>query len=131
MTKKILLIDDDFFFVDLMREVLEMEGYAFTGIGYEDDPVEQVRKVQPDLVLLDYCLPANNEGELCFLLHNADEMKKLPIVLLSAFPTAWVPLDRLPCTAFIPKPFDLPELLACITQALLCTRETEKPDLFS
>lgn len=113
-----------------MLEVVEMEGYAFIGTGYSANVVEMARKLQPDLILLDYCLPDSNGKELCILLHDADGLKKSPIVLLSAFPDCWIPLEHLPHVAFIPKPFELQVLLTCIAEVLLQAQRIERQKIF-
>lgn len=116
--KKILMIDDDTCLLEVMRDLLEMEGYDFTGLTATDDIVLLARNTSPDLILLDYCLRGTDGGELCRKLKAESDMAHLPIVLLSAYPQQRLALDVVPVSVFIPKPFDLWEFLSCIQELL-------------
>jgi DNA-binding response OmpR family regulator len=116
--KRILMIEDDVYFLEVMQYFLQMEKYQFTGMTQADDIIPLVRSTKPDLVVLDYLLPYTNGGELCCRLHGCRDLKHLPIVLISAYPQKQLPLNNVPFSIFIPKPFDLWYLLSCMKKLL-------------
>lgn len=116
--KRILMIEDDPCFLEIVQYFLEMEKYRFTGLTEAYDIVPLVESTKPDLVLLDYVLPSSNGGEMCRKLHECPDLKQLPIVLMSAYPQQQLPLDGVPFSIFISKPFDLWYLLACMKKLL-------------
>lgn len=116
--KKILMIDDDTCLLEIMKYFLEMEKYQFTGLNGTNDIIRSVRSIKPDLVLLDYLLPFKNGGELCCRLHGCRGFEHTPIILMSAFPQQQLSLDNVPFSIFVPKPFDLWYLLACMRKLL-------------
>jgi DNA-binding response OmpR family regulator len=116
--KKILMIDDDTCFLEVMKYFLEMEKYQFTGLIGTDDIISVVRSVKPDLVLLDYLLPYKNGRDLCCNIRGCRGCEHLPIVLISAYPQEQLSLYNVPFSMFIPKPFDLWYLLACMKKLL-------------
>lgn len=121
--KRILMIEDDTCFLEVMQYFLEMEKYRFTGLTETNDIVPLVESTKPDLVLLDYIFPSSNGAELCRKLHECPDLKDLPIVLMSAYPLEQLPLDGVPFSVFIPKPFDLWYLLACMKKLLRRRRQ--------
>jgi len=116
--KKILMIEDDTCFLEVMQYFLQMENCQFTGLTQTEDIVPLVQSTKPDLVLLDYLLPDTNGGDLCNKLRKCQDFEHLPIVLISAYPEKQLQLDGIPFSVFIPKPFDLWYLLACMEKLL-------------
>ncbi|MCD8739120.1 response regulator [Mucilaginibacter roseus] len=92
---QILLIDDDPDFSLIIREVVKMESYTFTGVQKVDCLTSLMQKHSPDLVLLDFCLKGRNGGELCCFIRNELRLQ-LPVVLLSTYPEAQLPLAQIP-----------------------------------
>ena len=56
MKEKILVVDDDKSMVNMIKDVLEMEGYAVTTAFDGEQALKQVQK-QSDIILLDINLP--------------------------------------------------------------------------
>lgn len=81
--KKILIIDDEKDFVEMAKIRLEHEGYAIdvASDGYEG--LEKVREIRPDLIILDVLMPKMSGYELCRLLKFDEDMKKIPVIILS------------------------------------------------
>lgn len=115
----ILLIDDDPQFLETMQFVLEMEDYRVTSMPGLEDVESLARSIIPDLILVDYCLKGTDGGKVCRELRENEPTADLPIVLLSAYPQTQLPLNNIPFTVFIPKPFDLWEFLARLEELIV------------
>jgi len=120
--KKILVIENDSSIADVVKELLDLEGYNYV---IYDDAVEiqpLLKEHQPDLILLDYLLDNTNGGELCSQVKKTPETAQIPVIIYSAAPKVLQSLGYYGCDLFISKPFDLDYMATQIRQ-LLADRE--------
>lgn len=81
--KKILFIEDEIDYITMLKTRLEAFGYTFL---YATDGEEGFKKAcdeKPDLILLDLVMPKMNGYEVCCSLKQNDEMKKIPIIIIT------------------------------------------------
>lgn len=110
MDRTVLIVDDDRHIVELLAGLLEEEGYAVRR-AYDGLSALQEAAIAPlDLVLSDVAMPRLNGIALAQRLRE----RGIPVVLLSAA----VADPRLPDVPFVPKPFDLDQILAVVTHFL-------------
>jgi DNA-binding response OmpR family regulator len=83
-SKKILIVDDEMDLVETVRFPLELEGYHVLVSYNGEDALNQVRKENPDLILLDLMLPKLDGYKVCRLLKFDDRYKHIPILMLTA-----------------------------------------------
>ena len=117
MAEKILAIDDDPLTLNLVRTVLETEGYeVHTAIGGEEG-LEMFAQVKPDLVLLDVRMPGLSGWEVCQQLR---ESSFVPIIFLTFLGAEQNIVEGLTKGAddYIVKPIRVNELRARITTLL-------------
>ncbi|MBF0200730.1 MAG: sigma-54-dependent Fis family transcriptional regulator [Desulfamplus sp.] len=114
----ILVIDDDdqlrISFCKLLRE----EGYKVIGAPSGEVGMEIVQQNLLDLVILDMRLPGMNGMETFRIIKEIDS--KLPVIIVTAFGTTDIAIEATKAGAYdyLLKPFDVPEMLALIKQAL-------------
>lgn len=113
---KILVVDDEPAIRALLLELFEAEGYAAVGAPNGRIAVELAARERPDLVLSDVMMPELDGPGMVRSLRAAPELANVPIVLMSAADGA-VPIEP-SVAAFIPKPFDLDDLLAIVARSL-------------
>ncbi|MCC8407590.1 response regulator [Mucilaginibacter sp. UR6-1] len=118
MITNILIIDDQPEMLELMTDVLTPEGFNVTALLYTDDIAQSISIYQPDIVLLDHLLAGVNGGELCREIKNHPLTASLPVILLSGYPRLLEAFGDYGCDAFIPKPFDLDEMIGAIKRCL-------------
>jgi two-component system alkaline phosphatase synthesis response regulator PhoP len=82
--KKILVVDDEVDLVETIRFPLEMEGYHVLVSYNGEDALNQARKENPDLILLDLMLPKLDGYKVCRLLKFDERYKHIPILMLTA-----------------------------------------------
>lgn len=82
---KILIIEDDPFFIRLCLKVLEDEGFAVSTAGDGELGIEKFKEVKPDLVLLDIILPKKDGIDvLREIRSNPDkDLAQKPIIILT------------------------------------------------
>lgn len=82
--KKILLVDDDVDFCEATKLLLESKTYEVV-LAYDGkEGLDKVRTEKPDLVILDVMMPEMNGYDVCVILKADPELKKIPVILLTA-----------------------------------------------
>jgi DNA-binding response OmpR family regulator len=81
---RILVVDDDVSITELMKMLLQMEGYEPTTVNDSLQAMEIARSVKPHLITLDLMMPGLTGFELCELLHNDPHFSGTPIIIISA-----------------------------------------------
>jgi two-component system, OmpR family, alkaline phosphatase synthesis response regulator PhoP len=117
---KILVVDDDADWVELLRYNLKKAGFS---IGTAFDGVEGVRKARailPDVILLDLMLPELDGFAVCEILRRDQATASIPIVMLTALSGELGRLVGLDvgANAYLTKPFT-PKLLIARLESLL------------
>ena len=111
---RILVVEDDRNIADLLRLYLEKEGYTVVIAPDGMRGVEQFRTVHPSLVLLDVMLPGLDGFALLRRLRSTGS--RLPVLMLTARGELSDRVRGLDQGAdyYLTKPFQTPELLACV-----------------
>ena len=78
---KIKIIEDDFSIANELKEMLENSGYSVEITGDFYSVLEQIKKQQPDLILLDINLPKVN-GEV--LLQQIRKENNIPVIMVTS-----------------------------------------------
>lgn len=128
--RSILIIDDDVDLIEAIQIPLEANEYAVSFGTTHKNAVELVRKVKPDLILLDVMFPgAPTAGfDICRQLKSGGDTADIPVVILSAinqkFDTAFSAqitrseYESIPADRFLEKPVNPQILLGTIADVL-------------
>lgn len=81
--KKILLIEDDPFLIDIYTTKLKEASYSVDVAEDGDTALRKVKDEPPDLMLLDIVLPNFNGWEILRKVKSSDKNKKIKVVILS------------------------------------------------
>ncbi len=124
-TVSILVVEDDHAVAELLREVFhDIDGWAAT-VAHDAAAARQVfEQVTIDVLLLDVNLPGISGLELLELLRRDLTWHEPPVIVLSANPDQpgiKEAVGQGNVTRFIPKPFDVDDVVDTIRRAL---RET-------
>lgn len=118
MSQKILVVDDDHDILNVLKDLLEHEGYEVIALDYTDSIINNIIKYNPDLVMLDFLLAGVNGGELCHEIKINSQTSWMPVIMLSAFPRVLDSLGDYGSDAFIAKPFDIEVVLKKVKDCL-------------
>jgi len=123
----ILIIDDDDQLRISFEKLLAEEGYTVESAPSGESGLKIVRARVPDLVILDMRLPGMNGLETFHAIHTIEP--KLPVIMMTAFGTTETAIEATKMGAFdyILKPFDIPDMLGNIRQALEAGRFMRSP----
>lgn len=84
MSKKILIVDDEMYILNILDFSLESEGFEVVTASNGEEALTKALEVQPDLIVLDVMMPKIDGFEVCRALKNKAETKKIPVILLTA-----------------------------------------------
>ncbi|MBU4304350.1 MAG: response regulator [Candidatus Omnitrophica bacterium] len=83
--KKVLLIDDEVSFAELVRLSLEDAGGYIVKTEYRGEHgLDAIRNFNPDIIVLDMMMPEMNGLEVLQMLKTNDKTKDIPVIILSA-----------------------------------------------
>ena len=110
--KTVMVVED---FEDnrfMMRRLLEMSGYRVVEAVNGEEAIETARRERPDLILMDLSLPLLDGLAATRRIREHDELKKVPIVAVSAHDTADFHAEALAagCNEYVTKPIDFDQL---------------------
>ena len=118
---RILIVEDNMDNYQLVRFVLEREGYdVFLAVNGRDG-VDAARAQRPDLILMDLGMPEMDGWIATEKLKSDDMTRSIPLYALTAHT---LPHDRrralkAGCDGFVPKPIHMKNFVDVIEQALL------------
>ena len=118
--KKILVVDDEKDFVEMIKFRLEANGYeviaAFDGI----QGVMVAKRKNPDLILLDVMMPAGGGYLVCERLKMSSNTWSIPVIFLTAKsqPEDEAKAYSAGAKFFLTKPYEPKVLLAMVKRAL-------------
>src|SRR6476469_7058478 len=114
MSKKILIVDDEPFNLDLLEQELGEYDYVIERAADGIEALEKTQSFAPDVILLDYMMPRMNGLEVVKQLRATPEHQGIPVILLTAKATQEDKVAGLDAGAddYVTKPFDSFELLA-------------------
>ena len=82
--KKILIIDDEPTTILLLKVRLAQNEYHIVAAEDGHTGYEKIKKEHPDLIILDVMLPGMGGFEICTKLKIEEELRHIPIIMLSA-----------------------------------------------
>ncbi|HKU87641.1 MAG TPA: response regulator [Casimicrobiaceae bacterium] len=116
----ILIVEDNEKNMKLVRDVLQVKGYATLEAATAEDGIRLANERKPDLVLMDIQLPGMNGIEALGVLRADPATAKIPVIAVTA---SVMQQDRKLITeagfdAYIGKPINLKEFLATVRKWL-------------
>lgn len=121
MTARVLVLDEDPVLCDLYRTILEDEGYETIVVSTLPE-IDTVKRLQPDLILLDYFHGSTPQGWIFLIqLKTFAETEQIPVLLCTSDAVA-VTAHAHDLAMFnvtvVYKPFDLNDFLAAVCYSL-------------
>ncbi len=114
---KILVVDDDMGILEATKAILEIEKYEVVTATSSDQIKLKIGEL-PDLILLDMLLSGEDGKIIAKKIKSEEGTKKIPIIMLSAYPNVEKEIRMAGADDFIAKPFNMSELLEKIQKNL-------------
>ena len=122
----VLIVDDDPDIVEVVKMVLEADGFATASASNGAECLAKVQEVKPDLIILDVMMETTTDGfHTAYALRKDPATKDIPILMLTAIEEKtgfeFSPKDDedfLPVEEFMSKPVDPKDLVAKVKELL-------------
>lgn len=103
MAKKILLIDDELDFLEIMGHRIRSWGYEVMPVSSGKEAIDNLKSEKPDVIILDYKMPDMDGVVVLKQIRKVN--KKIPVVMLTAYPDEECKkiTEKLGVSVFIPK----------------------------
>ena len=120
MNGKIFIIEDEPSIIQLVQHNLEKNGFIVSSSLNGNDGLKELKKFQPDLLLLDWMLPDLSGIEICKNIRKDNSFKNLPVIMLTAKGEEEDKIKGLDSGVddYLTKPFGFNELMARIKAVL-------------
>jgi CheY-like chemotaxis protein len=123
--KHVLVVNDTEEIIELFREIIEGMGHRVTATTYAPEDLEEIKKVGPDLVILDLIMGGEKLGwQLAQKMRMSRETEAIPIVICTAATEdvreqeGWLAANAI---KVVLKPFSIDDLELAVTKALALT----------
>ena len=119
--KVVVCIEDEPEMIDLVKLILGRKGFDLVGAVGGREGLETVRRLKPDLVLLDLMMPDMDGWEVYQQMKADEELKDIPVVVVTAKAQS---IDKVlglhiaKVDDYVTKPFGPQELLQSVRKVL-------------
>jgi len=110
--KKVLVVDDDIGIRDIIKLILDDEGYEVNELDNGHQVDSTIACWVPDVILLDVMLGDMDGRDICRHLKSEKNTASIPIIIISATHSRYT-LPQKNCAAndYLEKPFDIDDLV--------------------
>lgn len=81
--KKILLVEDDVFMLELLSDKLTKSGFEVSVAVDGEECLKTLQSLKPDLMLLDIVMPKLDGLDVLRRMKNSPEFSQIPVIVLS------------------------------------------------
>ena len=112
-SKKIIVVDDSPAILDSVKLMLNMEGFEVSNYERGSDMFNSLLETstKPDVILMDMWLSGEDGRDICKMIKQHQDFKNIPVVIMSASRGLGDSAIESGAIDFIPKPFDLGEIV--------------------
>ena len=82
--KKILIVDDNTSYLDILSINLKSAGFDVVGISDGLEAVFKAKQEKPDLIILDLMLPHMDGHKVCRFIKHDRQLQNIPIVIITS-----------------------------------------------
>ena len=123
--KHVLVVNDTEEIIELFRDILEGMGHRVTATSYAPEDLEEIKKVAPELVILDLIMGGEKQGwQLAQKMRMSRDTEAIPIIICTAATEdvreqeGWLTANAI---KVVLKPFTVDDLEHAIGKAMTLT----------
>lgn len=83
--RKILLVDDEPGFAELLRDLLEMDNYEVVTAENGEDGLEKLKSFSPDVIISDVVMPVMSGFEMFKQVKASPQISSIPFLFITGF----------------------------------------------
>ncbi|MBK9714900.1 MAG: response regulator [Kouleothrix sp.] len=115
--KTVLVVDDEQAIAEMLRALLEGEGYRVIAAANGRSALAQLASTPVDLVISDLMMPILDGQDLTRAMRSSPSHQTIPLVLMSAVGTGQIGAD-VRYQGFLAKPFGLDDVLGLVERLI-------------
>ncbi|MAZ72154.1 MAG: hypothetical protein CMC70_03310 [Flavobacteriaceae bacterium] len=115
--KHILIVEDSENILKLLELMLGFEGWKVSSLTSLDTIIENVSQIKPQIILMDMLLSGANGCDACIAIKEDEQLKNIPVIIMSAHPEAHEEAKAAGANGFVAKPFEMNYLIEKIEKA--------------
>jgi len=110
--RKVLLVDDEEGFAELLRDLLEMDNYEVVTAENGVDGLEKLKTFSPDVIISDVVMPRMSGFEMFKQVKAAPEISSIPFLFITGFQDERVLAEARKIGVFgiLRKPIDIEQI---------------------
>jgi DNA-binding response OmpR family regulator len=116
MKKNVLVIEDEPVIAEMISIILEIQGLNVISLADTGLARRKLQDKEVDLVLLDLNLGGEDGETFCDYIKGQDDLKHIPVILVSANMDIERVKERCGADDLIKKPFDLDQFMRTVGQ---------------
>ena len=116
MKKSVLVIEDEPIIAEMISIILEVQGLKVISLADTGMARQKLEDKEVDLVLLDLNLRGEGGEAFCAYIKGQDDLKHIPVILVSANMDIEHVKERCGANDLIRKPFDIDQFMSKVGQ---------------
>ena len=115
---KILVIDDDKPMLEIVKSILDNEGYVVETISDWTIVFDKIKEYKPDLIILDIFISGADGRVICKELKKSKTTINIPVILFSATNRLEAYTKDSNAQGYLKKPFETADLINIVKENL-------------
>lgn len=114
--QSVIIVEDDGDLRDLLRDLLESEGYVVTTASDGLDALSKLRapQINPRLIVLDWMMPRMDGAQFCIEKNGLAHLANIPVIVLTADGRLTEKVAQSGAVMGLSKPIDIDLLLSAV-----------------
>ena len=116
-----MIVDDEVDILKVIETIFKKEGYKVVKANSGFDALKMLKKIRPDLILVDYFMPKMSGIELCEKIRSDNKLKDIKLAFLTVGTFSLVSekyLERMNVLDIIKKPFDYKDIISRVKKII-------------
>jgi len=118
MKEKILVYDDDEEILFLCQAILSKFGYAVVTLARCENILNDIKSIQPDLILMDLWIPEIGGEKAIELVKKNESTKNIPVIVFSANADIREICEKVNADGYVEKPFNVSTFMETIERQI-------------
>jgi DNA-binding response OmpR family regulator len=115
---RILMVNDEIDLLTVCQSLLTDAGHDVEILTSGNEALEQARRGQPDLIIVDWVMPDADGSSVLARLRGHPATRDTPVLAISALPDGATRAKLAGADRFLAKPFDVDELVSAVNHVL-------------
>lgn len=110
--RKVLLVDDEAGFAELLRDLLEVDGYEVILASDGIEGIEKLKTFKPDVIISDIMMPRMSGFEMFRRIKSQPETAAIPFLFITGFadPRVLEEARKIGVFGILQKPIDIEQI---------------------